>query len=121
MEPTLQNLIDRLKHLSEQFQELRDGIGLAIDGATRDPEMALIRSRKVLEYIVRAVFLHGAKQAHGVAKGEAPTTAAPSPEGAAVTFESLGRDVSGLPSSRDHTREKGSVALHTEELYKRFA
>ncbi len=56
MEPTLQNLIDRLNDLSEQFKELREGIGMAIDGATRDPEMALIRSRKVLEYVVRDVF-----------------------------------------------------------------
>ncbi len=56
MEPTLQNLINRLNDLSEQFNELREGIGMAIDGATRDPEMALIRSRKVLEYVVRDVF-----------------------------------------------------------------
>src|ERR1035441_2694400 len=57
MEPTLQNLIDRLNQLSEQFEELRKGIGMAVDGATRDPEMALIRSRKVLEFVVRDVFV----------------------------------------------------------------
>ena len=72
--------------------------------------------------IVRAVFLEGAKQAHGI-KGGGPAVAQsdiPAEAGLEVTFTSLGRDVSGLPSNRDHGREKGSVALHTEELSKRF-
>ncbi|MHB1912100.1 MAG: MFS transporter [Acidimicrobiales bacterium] len=72
--------------------------------------------------IVRAVFLEGAKQAHGIQK-DGPAVAQPElPDGKdlEVTFASLGRDVSGLPSNRDHGREKGSVALHTEELSKRF-
>src|SRR5215831_8654458 len=57
MDPALQNLIDRLNRLSEQFEELREGVRKALDGATVDPEMAMIRSRKVLEYVVRDVFV----------------------------------------------------------------
>src|SRR4051794_41277517 len=57
MDPALQHLIDRLNQLSEQFEELRQGVRKAIDVATVDPEMALIRSRKVLEYVVRDVFV----------------------------------------------------------------
>ena len=53
MDPALRSLIDRLNRLSEQFEELREGVRKAIDGATVDPEMALIRSRKVLEYVIR--------------------------------------------------------------------
>ena len=56
MDPSLQILIDRLNQLSEQFQELREGIQKAISIAGEDPEMALIRTRKVLEYVVRDVF-----------------------------------------------------------------
>jgi eukaryotic-like serine/threonine-protein kinase len=57
MDPTLQYLIDRLNQLSDQFQELRAGVLRAVHIADEDPEMALIRSRKVLEYVVRDVFV----------------------------------------------------------------
>src|SRR3954451_14378674 len=57
MDPHLRDLTDRLNQLSEQFEELRAGVRMAIEGADRDPEMALIRSRKVLEYLVRDVFV----------------------------------------------------------------
>jgi hypothetical protein len=57
MDPALQSLIDRLNRLSEQFEELREGVRKALNVATVDPEMALIRSRKVLEYVVRDVFV----------------------------------------------------------------
>jgi len=57
MDPSLQIVIDRLNQLSEQFEELREGVRKAVEGATVDPEMALIRSRKVLEYVVRDVFM----------------------------------------------------------------
>ena len=57
MDTSLQDLTDRLNQLSEQFEELREGVRKAIDGATVDPEMALIRSRKVLEYVIRDVFV----------------------------------------------------------------
>ena len=56
MDPSLQILIDRLNQLSEQFQELREGVQKAVSIADEDPEMALIRARKVLEYVVRDVF-----------------------------------------------------------------
>jgi ABC-type branched-subunit amino acid transport system ATPase component/sugar phosphate permease len=71
--------------------------------------------------IVRAVFLEGAKQTDG--KDAAPAVAeAHLPEGeqVEVTFSSLGRDVTRLPSNRDHGRVKGSVALAAEGLEKRF-
>src|SRR5258708_12599354 len=57
MDPHLRDLIDRLNQLSEQFEELREGVRMAVDGASVDPDMALIRSRKVLEYVVRDVFV----------------------------------------------------------------
>ena len=57
MDTSLQDLTDCLNQLSEQFEELREGVRKAIDGATVDPEMALIRSRKVLEYVIRDVFV----------------------------------------------------------------
>src|SRR6516164_11207148 len=57
MDPVLQNLIDRLNQLSDQFEELRSGVLRAMHIADEDPEMALIRSRKVLEYVIRDVFV----------------------------------------------------------------
>ena len=57
MEPSLQILIDCLNQLSDQFQELREGVLRAVHIADEDPEMALIRARKVLEYLVRDVFV----------------------------------------------------------------
>lgn len=57
MDSSLQQLIDRLNQLSDQFEELRSGVLRAVHIADEDPEMALIRSRKVLEYIVRDVYV----------------------------------------------------------------
>jgi formylglycine-generating enzyme required for sulfatase activity len=65
MEPSLQHLIDRLDELSEQFEELREGIRKAIDGTAVDPEMALIRARKVLEYLIRDVFVRRVQEPPG--------------------------------------------------------
>src|SRR6516165_684308 len=65
MDPGLQNLIDRLNKLSEQIEELRAGVRRALDVATVDPEMALIRSRKVLEYVVRDVFVRRIQEPPG--------------------------------------------------------
>jgi hypothetical protein len=56
MEPQLQELLKRGDRLSDQLADLRDGIRKAIRVADDDPEMALIRARKVLEYVVRDVF-----------------------------------------------------------------
>lgn len=56
MDEALGSLLLLLGHLSDQFRELREGIQRAIAIADKDPEMALTRSRKVLEYVVRDVF-----------------------------------------------------------------
>lgn len=58
MDPSLQALLTRLEQLSEQFRELRDGVQKAMLVAELDPEMALTRARKVLEYVVRDVYQH---------------------------------------------------------------
>lgn len=56
MDSSFQDLLKRLDHLSDQFQELKEGVHKAADIASRDPEMALTRARKVLEYVVRDVY-----------------------------------------------------------------
>jgi hypothetical protein len=56
MDPSLQQLLDRLENLSEEFREVREGVRKAMDIAERDPEMALTRTRKVLELVVREVY-----------------------------------------------------------------
>ena len=56
MDPSLQPLLNRLGNLSGPFQELRVGVHEAIKIADISPEMALTRSRKVLEYLVRDVY-----------------------------------------------------------------
>jgi formylglycine-generating enzyme required for sulfatase activity len=56
MDPSLHDLIARLDQLSDGFAELRDGVRKAVLVADLDPEMALTRARKVLEYVVRDVF-----------------------------------------------------------------
>jgi hypothetical protein len=56
MDPQLEELLKRIERLSDEFAELRDGIHKAVRVADDDPEMALIRARKVMEYIIRNVF-----------------------------------------------------------------
>jgi formylglycine-generating enzyme required for sulfatase activity len=56
MDLSLQNFLSRLEHLSDKFHELRSGVQKAIQIADTDPEMALTRARKVLEYVVRDVY-----------------------------------------------------------------
>jgi formylglycine-generating enzyme required for sulfatase activity len=56
MEPSLRDLITRLDVLSDGASELREGVRKAVLVADLDPEMALTRARKVLEYVVREVF-----------------------------------------------------------------
>jgi formylglycine-generating enzyme required for sulfatase activity len=56
VDASLQPLLDRLDSLSEEFRELREGVRRAILVADLDPEMALTRARKVLEYVVRDVY-----------------------------------------------------------------
>jgi len=56
MDASLQSLLGRLEHLSDQFCELRDGIQQVVRIAGASPEMALTRARKVLEYVIRDVY-----------------------------------------------------------------
>jgi formylglycine-generating enzyme required for sulfatase activity len=56
MDPSLQPLLGRLNQLPDQFRDIRDGVQKAIRIADEDPEMALTRSRKVLELVVREVY-----------------------------------------------------------------
>jgi hypothetical protein len=65
MNPALQPLLARLAQLSDEFSELREGVQKAILVAELDPEMALTRSRKVLELVVREVFERRINEAAG--------------------------------------------------------
>jgi hypothetical protein len=56
MDAALDMLLRRLDHLSGELRELRDGVAKAVRIADDDPEMALTRARKVLEYVVRDVY-----------------------------------------------------------------
>jgi hypothetical protein len=56
IDPSLQALVGRLEHLSDPYRELRDGVQKAIQVADVDPEMALTRTRKVLEFVIRDVY-----------------------------------------------------------------
>jgi hypothetical protein len=56
MDRQFQPLLRLLDQLSDEFVELQDGVRKAIRIADHDPEMALTRARKVLEYIVRDVY-----------------------------------------------------------------
>jgi hypothetical protein len=56
MDPSLQSLLARLQQLPDQFCELRDGVQKAFRIADEDPEMALARVRKVLEFVIRDVY-----------------------------------------------------------------
>jgi formylglycine-generating enzyme required for sulfatase activity len=53
MDDPFRDLLVRLDHLPDQFDGLRRVIRKAIDLADTDPEMALARVRKVLEYLVQ--------------------------------------------------------------------
>jgi formylglycine-generating enzyme required for sulfatase activity len=56
-ERELRDLERRVASLSDEFHELRQGMQRALLIAEQDPEMALTRARKVLEQIVREIFL----------------------------------------------------------------
>jgi Domain of unknown function (DUF4145) len=56
MDQQFQPLLQLLDQLSDEFVELQKGVRKAILIADHDPEMALTRTRKVLEYIVRDVY-----------------------------------------------------------------
>jgi tetratricopeptide (TPR) repeat protein len=56
MEPSLATILGVLKRLSDDFRELREGVFKAVQIAEIDPEMALTRCRKVLEFVVRDTY-----------------------------------------------------------------
>jgi formylglycine-generating enzyme required for sulfatase activity len=56
MDPALASLLGRLRHLPDSFHDLKEGVEKAIDITDRDPEMALTRTRKVLERVIREVY-----------------------------------------------------------------
>jgi hypothetical protein len=55
MDPSLQPLLRQLEQLTGQFRDLRDGVLKAMRIAADDPEMALTRARKVLEYVIQDI------------------------------------------------------------------
>jgi hypothetical protein len=65
MDTLLRNLIDHLNVLSDGFAELREGIRRAVLVADLDPEMALTRARKVLEFVIRDVYERRIKEPPG--------------------------------------------------------
>src|SRR5260370_19035307 len=48
-------MLPHLRRISEEFAVIRQGIERAIQLAENDPEMALTRTRKVLEFVIREV------------------------------------------------------------------
>ena len=65
MDPSLQILIDRLNQISKQFEELRDGLRETIDVVSVSPTMALVGSRRVLEYVIHDVYERRIKEPPG--------------------------------------------------------
>ncbi len=65
MDPSLQPLVDRMDRLSGEFRERREGVHMAIEVAELDPEMALTRARKVLEYVIKEVYERRIKEPAG--------------------------------------------------------
>jgi formylglycine-generating enzyme required for sulfatase activity len=65
MDPSLHDLVARLDDLPDGFLALRDGVHKAVLVADLDPEMALTRLRKVLEYVIRDVFERRVKEPPG--------------------------------------------------------
>ncbi len=61
----VQSILRRLDHLSDEFRELRDGVRKVIRIAPDDPEMALTRARKVMEYVVRDLYVRRYKEEPG--------------------------------------------------------
>jgi hypothetical protein len=56
MQPSLESVLTLLERASDSFRELRESVLKAVRIAEVDPEMALTRTRKVLEFVVRDVY-----------------------------------------------------------------
>ena len=113
MPPQLDELLARVDQCSTQaielsthFQELREQIRQAIDIAQRDPEMSLIRSRRVLEYIVVDIYDESLK----------PKRAGTQPlEGLVQTLVREGQFPNRLAAYADMVRGLGNVGAHGRE------
>jgi hypothetical protein len=53
---SIESLLEELDDLPDEFVEIKVGVRKAVQVAPVDPDMALTRIRKVLEYIIRVVF-----------------------------------------------------------------
>ena len=113
MPPQLDDLLARVDQCSTQahelsahFEDLREQIRQAIDIAQRDPEMSLIRSRKVLEYIVVDIYDESLK----------PKLAGTQPlEGLVQTLVKEGQFPNRLAAYADMVRGLGNVGAHGRE------
>jgi hypothetical protein len=56
MDPAFHAFVGRLADLPDQYAVLREGVQKAVLVADVDPEMALTRVRKVLEYVIREIY-----------------------------------------------------------------
>jgi regulation of enolase protein 1 (concanavalin A-like superfamily) len=65
MQPSFESILHSLGRISSEFLELRDGIQKAVQIAGFDPEMALTRARKVLEHVIRDVYLRRCNEEPG--------------------------------------------------------
>ena len=74
MEPALRSLLPRLDRLHAQLADVRDGVVKAVGIAAQDPEMALTRTRKVLESVIREVFERRVQEAAGTRPAAAEAT-----------------------------------------------
>jgi hypothetical protein len=101
-DPQLQLIIEHLEGLSDEFSELRAGIQKAIHIASDDPEMALTRARKVLEYVARDIFERRCHEDAGTRPLE-------------NLLQRLGKDghlPRRLNAYANHIRELGNVGTH---------
>jgi hypothetical protein len=65
MQPSLESMLSLLDRMPDDFRELRESVRKAVQIAEVDPEMALTRTRKVLEYVVRDVYQQRCKEPPG--------------------------------------------------------
>jgi CheY-like chemotaxis protein len=106
MEPAIAPLLERLGRIPDEFGALRGGIRKAVDIVDKDPEMALARSRKELELLVRDVFLRRC--------GEAPGTRPL--ENLVQRLTKDGHLPRRVAAHANSVRELGNVGVHSQEL-----
>jgi len=65
VETSVESLLPHLDRITDDFSDLREGIRKAVRIAPHDPEMALTRSRKSLELVIRDVYQRRCKESPG--------------------------------------------------------